>query len=100
MGREYSGEAARFDGFAQEMYDNTAYPNTFIGEAQRKGARGAAKKLSTQAPQIPDPVSCQSRGPDGVNASALGANASTARTSPPIFSGPTTPTAAPPTPPP
>ena len=90
MGRESTGEAARFDGFAQEMYDNTAYPNTFIGEAQRKGARGAAKKLSTQAPLISDPVSWQSRGPDGVNASALVVNESTAGTSPTIFSGRTT----------
>src|SRR5260370_42342511 len=55
MGRESTREAARFDGFAPDMYDNTAYPNTFIGDAQRKGARGAAKKLSTQAPLISDP---------------------------------------------
>src|SRR5215831_13027647 len=65
-----SGEGSRLDGFAQEMYDNTAYPNTFIGETERKGAHDAARKLSTQAPLIPDPASWQSRGPDGVNASA------------------------------
>src|SRR5260370_24813639 len=63
MGRESSGEAARFDGFAQEMYDNTANPNTFIGEAQRKGSRGAAKKLRTQAPQLPAPLSVHSARP-------------------------------------
>src|SRR5689334_15646762 len=40
---ESFGEASRLDGFAQEMYDNTAYPNTFIGEAQRKAAHDAAK---------------------------------------------------------
>ena len=85
-----SGEGSPLDGFAQQLYDDTAYPNTFIGEAQRKGARNAAKKLSKQAPLLPDPASWQSRGPNGVNASALVVNESTAGTSPTIFSGRTT----------
>src|SRR5262249_8125367 len=90
MGRDSSGEASRLDGFAQQLYDDTAYPNPFIGEKERRGARNAAKKLSTQAPLIPDPAGWQSRGPDGVNASALVVNESTAGTSPTIFSGRTT----------
>jgi hypothetical protein len=88
--RESSGEASRLDGFAQQLYDDTAFPNTHIAEAERKGARDTAKKLSTQAPLVPDPVSWQSRGPNGVNASATVVNESTAGTSPTIFSGRTT----------
>ena len=96
MGRESSGEASRLDGFAQEMYDDTAYPNTFIGEAQRKAAHDAAKALRDLAPAAPlgplGPLvaSWQARGPNGVNASATVVNESTAGTSPTIFSGRTT----------
>jgi len=91
LGRgDSSGEGSRLDGFAQELYDNTAYPNIFIGEAQRKGAHDAAKALSKLAPALKDPASWQARGPNGVPASSTVVNESTAGTSATIFSGRTT----------
>jgi len=89
LGREKSsGEGSRLDGFAQEMYDNTAYPSKFIAEAQRKGAHNAAKALSQLAPAAA--ASWQPRGPNGVPASATVVRESTAGTSATIFSGRTT----------
>ena len=89
LGRENSsGEGSRIDGRTQELYDNTAYPNTFIADTQRKGAQNAAKALSALAPAAA--TSWQQLGPNGVPASSTVVNFSTGGTAPTIFSGRTT----------
>jgi hypothetical protein len=89
-----SGEGSRINGVAQEIYDNTAYPSTFIADAQRKGAASAAQALNTLAS---GPAAWQSIGPNGIPASSTVVNESTAGTSPTIFSGRTTAIAVAPT---
>jgi hypothetical protein len=89
LGREKSsGEGSPMDSFAQELYDNTAYPNKFIAEAQRTEAANAARALSVQGPARA--ASWQELGPSGVPASSIVVNESTAGTAATIFSGRTT----------
>ncbi len=89
LGREKSsGEGSPMNSFAQELYDNTAYPNKFIAEPQRRGAANAAKVLSQMAPAAA--ASWQALGPNGVPASSTVVNESTAGTAATIFSGRTT----------
>jgi hypothetical protein len=83
-----SGEGSPMDSFAQELYDNTAYPNKFIAEPQRRGAHNAANALSQLAPAAA--ASWQALGPNGVPASSTVVNESTAGTAATIFSGRTT----------
>jgi len=86
-----SGEGSPIDGLAQEAYDNRAYPSKSIGSAQRHGARAAAIAILTAAKTIASPLlpaaTWQELGPNGVPASSLVANESTAGTSPTIYSG-------------
>jgi len=96
-----SGEGSRIDGPAQEAYDNRAYPAKWIGAAEQRAARAAAKAIrktgkpsssTLLSPLIssltPYPATAwQPRGPSGVPASAIVVNESTAGTSPTIFSG-------------
>jgi hypothetical protein len=83
-----SGEGPAMESFAQEIYDNTAYPSKFIGEAQRWGAAEAAKAVNRQSPARA--ASWQELGPSGVPASSTVVNESTAGTAATVFSGRTT----------
>jgi hypothetical protein len=96
-----SGEGSPIDGLAQEAYDNRAYPSTWIAPAQRKNARATANAILTGAnspllsPLVLSPAPAPvgpwiAFGPNGVPASGLVVNESTAGTSPAIFSGRTT----------
>ena len=93
-----SGEGSPIDGLAQEAYDNRAYPSTWIAPAQRKNARAASNAILTKANSpllllspAPPPVGpWVAFGPNGVPASGLVVNESTAGTSPTIYSGRTT----------
>jgi hypothetical protein len=99
-----SGEGSRIDGAAQEAYDNRAYPATSIRPAQQRAARAAADAILKKAANpissllssplllpAPAPVGAWAAiGPDGVPASSLVVNESTAGTSATIFSGRTT----------
>jgi hypothetical protein len=98
-----SGEASRLDGPAQEAYDNRAYPAQWIKPAEQRAAQAAANALRKggnpnssplfsplSSPLIPTPypaTSWTAFGPDGVPASSLVVNESTAGTSGTIFSG-------------
>jgi hypothetical protein len=93
-----SGEGSPIDGLAQEAYDNRAYPATWIAPAQRKNARAAANAILAKAnsplisslllPAAPLPAGpWQPLGPNGVPASSLVVNESSAGTSPTIYSG-------------
>src|SRR5436190_2293390 len=100
LGRAKSScEGSPIDGLAQEAYDNRAYPSAWIHPAQRRGARAAANAILTAATTTASPLalplllptaSWVELGPNGVPASSLVANESTAGTSPTIFSGRTT----------
>jgi hypothetical protein len=103
LGRAKSnGEASRLDGLAQESYDNRAYPATWISPAQRRAARAAADAIRKSGKPVSSPLVSPlllsplaplpvgpwvALGPNGVPASSLVVNESTAGTSPTIFSG-------------
>jgi hypothetical protein len=98
LGREdSSGEGSRLNGYAQEMYDNTAYPNTFIGHDQREKAQRSADALLQEAPALVTAASWVALGPNGVPASATVAGESTASSVGTIYSGRTTAIAVSPT---
>ena len=90
-----SGEGSPIDGLAQEAYDNRAYPSMWIDPHQRRDARASASAIlsaaktgaSPLAAQLASAAAWQPLGPNGVPASSLVANESTAGTSPTIFSG-------------
>jgi hypothetical protein len=91
LGREdSSGEGSRLNGFAQELYDNTAYPNTHITAERQRGAALAADTLLQQATALPDPASWVALGPNGVPASATVAGESTGSSVGTTYSGRTT----------
>jgi hypothetical protein len=100
-----SGEGSRLDGAAQEAYDNRAYPAQWIAPAQQRAAQAAANAIRNRGNPTSSPFSPLSSpliltsypatswtalGPNGVPASALVVNESTAGTSATIFSGRTT----------
>jgi len=88
LGREdSSGEGSRLNGYAQEMYDNTAYPRTHITPERQRGAALAADTLLQQAPALPDPATWVALGPNGVPASATVASESTASSVGTTYSG-------------
>src|SRR5262249_492194 len=94
LGRANSkGEASPIDGIAQEEYDNRAYPSMWISAHQRRNARASASAILSGANTSVSPLAAQvvsawqPLGPNGVPASSLVANDSTAGTSPTIFSG-------------
>jgi hypothetical protein len=89
LGRDKSSaEGPPLESFAQERYENSAYPNKFIAEPQRKAAADAAKAVSRQAPARA--ASWQELGPSGVPASSTVVFESTNGTAATVFSGRTT----------
>src|SRR5712692_9192660 len=95
LGLADSGEGERFDGAAQEAYDNRAYPNKWIGADQVKAAANAANAVGKLAGMsasatFATQANWQEVGPSGVFASGLVANESTAGTTATFYSGRTT----------
>src|SRR5205823_1337216 len=99
-----SGEASRLDGVAQEAYDNRAYPANWIAPGQQRAAQAAANAVRKggkptsssplSAPLLPTSYPAAANwtafGPNGVPASSLVVNESTAGTAATVFSGRTT----------
>ncbi len=92
LGLANGGEGERFDGAAQEAYDNRAYPNKWIGAAEAWAAANAANAVgkvagvSTSA-TFAMQANWEELGPSGVHASGLVANESTAGTAATFYSG-------------
>jgi hypothetical protein len=92
LGLSDSGEGGRFDGAAQEAYDNRAYPNKWIGAAETRAAANAANAVgkvagvSTSA-TFALQTNWEEVGPSGVHASDFVVNESTAGTAATFYSG-------------
>jgi hypothetical protein len=79
-------EASRIhNGFAQEAYDNRAYPKKWIDAAQQVTAANAANTIAALSPALA--TAWTELGPSGVPADALVASESTGATAGTIYSG-------------